>query len=165
MLRAANMSGLISDMLTASLAKHSRVLTVNSYHNGHPDLIIQGRHTNNAAKAAEDGIEIKSTRNPGGKVDTHGGRDQWLCVFVYVVDTKTEPAAQRRPMMFREIYLGRVEKGDFKVYERGALGTRTSSLDASAMSAFRMNWIYRDVPAASTRSAAKRGKADRASRK
>jgi hypothetical protein len=42
MLRPAIMSGLLSDMVTASLAKHSRVLTENLYHNGHPDLIVQG---------------------------------------------------------------------------------------------------------------------------
>jgi len=40
MLRPAIMSGLLSDMLTASLAKHSRVLVENRYFNGHPDLIV-----------------------------------------------------------------------------------------------------------------------------
>ena len=44
MLRAANMSGLLSDMLTASLAKHSRSLTVNAFHNGHPDLLVKGHY-------------------------------------------------------------------------------------------------------------------------
>jgi hypothetical protein len=42
MLRPAAMSGIISDMLTASLAKHSRALVENRYFNGHPDLIVQG---------------------------------------------------------------------------------------------------------------------------
>ena len=41
MLRPAIMSGLLSDMLTSSLAKHSRSLTQNKYHNGHPDLIVK----------------------------------------------------------------------------------------------------------------------------
>lgn len=40
MLRPAIMSGVLSDMLTASLAKHSRVLRENRYFNGHPDLIV-----------------------------------------------------------------------------------------------------------------------------
>src|SRR5262249_46272381 len=35
MVRPAIMSGLLSDMLTASLAKHSRTLTANCYFNGH----------------------------------------------------------------------------------------------------------------------------------
>lgn len=38
MLRPAICSGTISDMLTASLAKHSRTLRENRYFNGHPDL-------------------------------------------------------------------------------------------------------------------------------
>ena len=39
LLRPAIMSGLLSDLLTASLAKHSRTLTVKpAYFNGHPDL-------------------------------------------------------------------------------------------------------------------------------
>ncbi len=33
----------------------------------------------------------------GGAVDTHGARDQWMCVFVYEVDTESEPARDRRP--------------------------------------------------------------------
>ncbi len=95
LLRPANMSGLLSDMLTASIAKHSRTLVQNNYHNGHPDLLLGGRYSNNAAKAGEEGIEVKTTRKAGGAVDTHGGRNQWMCVFVYEVDTKSEPAQDR----------------------------------------------------------------------
>ena len=72
MLRPAIMSGLLSDMLTASLAKHSRVLTENHYFNGHPDLIVQGIYVGNAVKAGTEGIEIKTTRKAVGAVDTHG---------------------------------------------------------------------------------------------
>src|SRR5437870_12479973 len=38
-LRPAIMSGLLSDLLTASIARHSRTLTQNDYFNGHPDLV------------------------------------------------------------------------------------------------------------------------------
>ena len=76
MLRPAIMSGVLSDMLTASLAKHSRVLTENRYFNGHPDLIVQGVYVGNAVKAGTEGVEIKTTRKAGGAVDTHGARDQ-----------------------------------------------------------------------------------------
>lgn len=41
-LRPAIMSGLLSDMLTVSLGKHSRTLTENRFHNGHPDLVLKG---------------------------------------------------------------------------------------------------------------------------
>ena len=77
MLRPANLSGTLSDMLTEALAKHSRVLTPNLFHNGHPDLIVHDRYPSNAVKAG-DGVEVKSTRGRGGAVDTHGARDQTL---------------------------------------------------------------------------------------
>ena len=143
MLRPANMSGLLSDMVTASLAKHSRVLTENLYHNGHPDLIVQGRYPGNAVKAGREGVEIKTTRKPGGAVDTHGARDQWLCVLVYRVDNQTEPAIDRQPMTFTEIYLGQVSVDDFRRNPRGELGTRTATLDRQGITRFRQHWLYR----------------------
>jgi hypothetical protein len=143
MLRPAIMSGLLSDMLTASLAKHSRSLTVNEYFNGHPDLVVRGRYPNNSVKAGVDGVEIKTTRKSGGAVDMHGAREQWLCVFVYDVDLETEPATARQPMTFTEVYLGQVTRADFRRNERGELGTRTATLHAAGLERFRQNWVYR----------------------
>jgi hypothetical protein len=143
MLRPAIMSGILSDMLTASLAKHSRVLTENRYFNGHPDLVVQGVYPDNAAKAGSDGIEIKTTRKSGGAVDTHGAREQWMCVFVYDVDSKTEPAVDRHPMAFTEVYLGKVEIEDFRRNPRGELGTRTATLHRDGIKKLRENWVYR----------------------
>src|ERR1043165_6722017 len=68
MLRPAIMSGLLSDMLTASLAKHSRTLTENKYFNGHPDLVVRGIYPGDAAQAGTEGVEIKTTRKGGGAV-------------------------------------------------------------------------------------------------
>jgi hypothetical protein len=143
MLRPAIMSGLLSDMLTASLAKHSRVLTENHFFNGHPDLIVQGIYVGNAVKAGTEGIEIKTTRKAGGAVDTHGAREQWMCVFVYNVDTESEPARDRQPMKFTEVYLGRVTIEDFRKNPRGELGTRTATLHKEGIKKLRDNWIYR----------------------
>ena len=143
MLRPAAMSGLLSDMITASLAKHSRSLAENRHFNGHPDLVVQGIYPNNAVKAGSEGIEIKSTRKPGGAVDTHGARDQWMCVFVYATDHVTEPATAREPMQFREVYLAQVTQADFRRNERGELGTRTATLDRKGVQKLRANWIYR----------------------
>jgi len=145
MLRPAIMSGVLSDMLTASLAKHSRVLTENNYFNGHPDLVVQGVYARNSVKAGDKGVEIKTTREKGGAVDTHGARNQWLCVFVYKVDNKTEPASTRRPMVFKEVYLSHVTEEDFRRNPRGELGTRTATLDRYGVARFRENWVYKDL--------------------
>ncbi|TSA42148.1 MAG: hypothetical protein D4R58_00545 [Betaproteobacteria bacterium] len=143
MLRPAIMSGLLSDMLTASLAKHSRTLVENCYFNGHPDLVVQGKYADNSVKAGEHGIEIKTTRKAGGAVDTHGARNQWMCVFVYGVDNSSEPASDRAPLKFTEIYLGKVVIEDFRKNARGELGTRTATLHAKGIAKLRQSWIYR----------------------
>jgi len=143
MLRPAAMSGLVSDLLTASLANHSRSLTENRYFNGHPDLVVSGFYPNDRVQAGSRGIEIKSTRKKGGAVDTHGARDQWMCVFVYEVDTETEPARHRRPTSFKEIYLADVRIDDFRRNSRGELGTRTATLHREGLRKLREHWIYR----------------------
>jgi hypothetical protein len=143
MLRPAIMSGLLSDMLTASLAKHSRVLVENRYFNGHPDLIVQGVYAGNAITSGKDGVEIKTTRKAGGAVDTHGAREQWMCVFVYAVDTESEPAKDRKAMTFTEIYLGQVSIDDFRKNPRGELGTRTATLHKDGIKKLRESWVYK----------------------
>lgn len=143
MLRPAIMSGLLSDMLTASVAKHSRTLTVNCYFNGHPDLVVRGAYPDNCVKAGAEGVEIKTTRKEGGAVDTHGAREQWMCVFVYKVDNETEPARSREPMTFTEVYLGQVSTDDFRRNPRSELGTRTATLHRDGIEKLRQNWIYK----------------------
>jgi hypothetical protein len=143
-LRPAIMSGLLSDLLTASIAKHARTLTQNKYFNGHPDLVIKGVYAADAVKAGTEGVEIKTTRKSGGAVDTHGARDQWMAVFVYEVDIQAEPARDRHAMTFTELYLGKVEIADFRKNARGELGTRTATLHREGIGKLRSNWVYRD---------------------
>jgi hypothetical protein len=143
MMRPAAMSGIISDMVTASLAKFSRSLVENRHFNGHPDLILRGRYAKDAVASGVDGIEIKSTRKAGGAVDTHGARAQWMCVFVYEIDITTEPASERRAMQFTEVYLGKVEEVDFRSNARSTLGTKTSTLHRAGIAKLRECWVYR----------------------
>ena len=142
--RPAIMSGLLSDLLTASMAKHSRVLTQNNYFNGHPDLLVKGVYPNDSVKAGTEGVEIKTTRKAGGAVDTHGARNQWLAVFVYNIDNATQPARERKAMTFTEIYLGQVTIEDFRRNPRGELGTRTATLHREGILKLRRNWVYKD---------------------
>jgi hypothetical protein len=141
--RRAIFSGIVSDALTASLARHSRVLTENRFHNGHPDLIPEGLYPNNAVPAGTEGVEIKATRGSGA-VDTHGAREAWLGVFRYALDTATEPAVQRAPTRISEVLLARLTVEDFRRNPRGELGTRTASPNERGMAKLRANWIYRE---------------------
>ena len=105
--------------------------------------MVGGVYENDSVRAGVEGVEIKTTRKHGGAVDTHGARDQWMCVFVYDVDQETQPAKNRRPMVFREVYLGHVTTDDFRENSRGRLGTRTATLDRKGILKIRSNWIYR----------------------
>lgn len=140
--RPAIFSGILSDAITASVARHSRVLIPNQFHNGHPDLIPEGRYALNRVAAGEDGVEIKATRGSGA-VDTHGARAAWLCVFRYQVDSRTEPEVDRSPTKFTEILLARLEVEDYRRNPRGELGTRTASPNRAGLAKLRENWIYR----------------------
>ena len=51
-----------------------------------------------------------------------------MCVFAYEVDCLTEPAKDRAPMTFSEVYLGKVTQDDFRKNSRSELGTRTATL-------------------------------------
>ena len=143
MLRPAIMSGVLSDMLTSSLANHSRTLVENRFFNGHPDLIVNGVYPDNSIQAGEQGVEIKTTRRRGGAVDTHGAREQWMCVFVYEVDNVTEPAVMRAPLTITEVYLAHVTLDDFRRNPRGELGTRTATLHREGIRKLREHWVYR----------------------
>lgn len=144
MLRGQAMSGMLSDMLTNAMSKHARVLTQNMHHNGHPDLIVKGHYAKDATQSGEHGVEVKSTSKWGGAVDTHGARNQWLCVFVYQTDNETEPATAREPMKFREVYIAKVEIADFRLNNRGPLGTRTATLHRHGLPKLRAGWVYLD---------------------
>ncbi len=104
---------------------------------------LNGVYPQNQAKSGTEGVEIKTTRKRGGAVDTHGARDQWMCVFVYEVDIETEPVRNRAPMTFLEIYLGQVTREDFRNNARGELGTRTSTLHKDGIEKLRSNWVYK----------------------
>jgi hypothetical protein len=95
-------------------------------------------------KAGTEGVEIKTTRKIGGAVDTHGARNQWMAVFVYNIDNKTQPARERKALTFTEIYVAQVSIEDFRRNPRGELGTRTATLHREGILKLRGNWIYKD---------------------
>ena len=76
-------------------------------------------------------------------MDTHGARDQCMCVFVYEVDGCSEPAQSRAPMRFTEIYIGEVRIEEFRRNNRGELGTRTATLAREGIKKLRENWLYK----------------------
>lgn len=80
-IRGAIYTGMLSDLLAEAIANHAAGLVKNMHANGHPDLLPAGRYPDNAAPAAEEGVEIKVTKKAGGAVDMHSDRPAWYCVF------------------------------------------------------------------------------------
>ena len=66
-----------------------------------------------------------------------------MCVFVYDVDTVSEPARDRRALTFLAVYLGKVAVADFRKNPRGELGTRTATLHKEGIKKLRENWLYK----------------------
>jgi len=140
--RPAIFTGMISDLMAAGLAQHSRVLVTNSYHNGHPDLLPRGEYPNDAVKSGDSGVEVKTTRGRGS-VDAHGARPGWMCLFRYEVDAITQPARSRRPTEITEILIAELTVEDFRRNERSELGTRTASPNREGLAKLRTNWVFR----------------------
>lgn len=146
MVRPAGLSGMLSDMLTDSLASHARGLTVNLHHNGHPDLLVKGRYPGDAVEAGTDGVEVKASRRLGGAVDAHAPRNETMCVFTYAVDNSPSLSAlDREPLTFQEIYLAKVTESDFRVNQRGSRGTRTATLHREGLTKLRAGRLYSDL--------------------
>ena len=57
-------------------------------------------------------------------------------------DNTSEPAADREPMTFTEVYLANVGVDDFRRNPRGELGTRTATLDRFGVRKLREHWLY-----------------------
>lgn len=142
--RGAIYSGLLSDMIVAALAQHSLGLTKNTWRNGHPDLVPVGRYPNDSILSAEDGVEVKVTSKAGGGVDMHGARPAWYAVFRYETDFITQPAMNRRPTRFTDVWLARLTEDDFRRNERGELGTRTATPHREGLARLRAGRLYRE---------------------
>lgn len=67
-----------------------------------------------------------------------------MCVFVYEVDSTTEPLRSRRPLRFTEAYLADVNVDHFRRNARGELGTRTATLHKDGLASLRAGWLYLD---------------------
>lgn len=144
--RGAVFSGLLSDVISAALAKHSLGLVRNQYPaNPHPDLLPVGRYTDGSAQSAHDGVEVKVTKKPGGGVDMHGDRPAWYAIFRYAVDYETQPVITRAPTRFTNVWLAKLTAADFRKNPRGPLGTRTASPDRGGLAKLRAAWVYNDA--------------------
>ncbi len=149
-LMAATFSGMLSEFIVRQLSSHSKTLTRNLYHNGHPDLIPTNRYPGNAAQYGHDGVEIKTSRYASGW-QGHNPEKIWIMVFRYDNDPyqpekDPRPLDERAPFQIVEVLAAELDKTDWSAQGRksGSRRTPTASIIASGTAKLRANWIYRD---------------------
>ncbi|MEX0785360.1 MAG: hypothetical protein WD939_01870 [Dehalococcoidia bacterium] len=144
-LMAATFSGVISEMVVQSTSKQSASLIRNQYHNGRPDLLPRGRYPNDAALRAEEGVEVKASRNEGGW-QGHNVESGWIMIFQYQADLDAEPVEQRQPTRFVRVLLAQLDEGDWSFSGRreGSRRTITASILRSGKEKLLARPLYLD---------------------
>lgn len=123
-LAAATFSGIMSELVVEGISKRSVAVVKNRYHNGRPDLLPAGLYPNDAAQRADEGIEVKASRNAGGW-QGHNVEPGWLMVVQYVVDTDTEPVEERSPTTIVRVLAARLDERDWGFSGRAETSRRT----------------------------------------
>jgi hypothetical protein len=140
-----SLSGLISEILVKNLDKNSTTLVRNKKVGGHPDLILKGRYPNDEALRAEEGIEIKSSKQKGGW-QGHNPEECWLMVFRYILGDSSSPIYERKPIEFVQVLAAKLSISDWSFSGRRGTSRRTitASITASGMDKLRSNPIYQN---------------------
>jgi hypothetical protein len=145
-LMSANFSSMVGEFMNVSIPKYCRTIVKNCYHNGHPDLLPQGRFPNDLAQHAPEGIEVKASRYPNGW-QGHNAENVWLMVFVFDSNTARDAALDIRPKPFRFIKVVGAEltSADWLFAGRSETSRRTitASVTRSGFDKMEANWIYR----------------------
>ncbi|HTU17154.1 MAG TPA: hypothetical protein VMG10_03770 [Gemmataceae bacterium] len=147
MLMPANFSSMVGEFIIATIPKYCKTLAKNKYHNGHPDLLPEGRYPGDSVQHEQEGIEVKASRYLRGW-QGHNAEDCWLMVFCFVASRGSDLAKgiAPRPFAFKRVYLGQIVKADwiFSGRKEGSRRTITASVTQSGYEKMTRNWIYSD---------------------
>lgn len=135
----ATLSALISDLFAYALAFESLQLEVNSFHNGHPDLVPVGVYPGDGIQAGHEGVEVKATKNV--VADAHGARAGWWCQVRYQVPVRLSGATDDPAV--RQVCLSRFDESDFRRNPRKTeTGTRTATPSGEAVRRLNQSVVY-----------------------
>lgn len=145
MLAAATFSGIMSELVVEGISKRSISLVKNRHHNGRPDLLPAGQYPEDKALRADEGIEVKASRN-SGSWQGHNVEPGWLLVVQYAVDTKTEPVEERRPTTIVRVLTAKLDERDWGFSGRGTSSRRTptASILQSGVAKLEAGAVYLD---------------------
>jgi len=142
----ANFSSMVGEFVKTAIAEHCPSLASNRFHNGHPDLLPEGRFPGNSAQHTTEGIEIKASRYDKGW-QGHNRERTWLMVFVFDANRDRdmfEDDAAAYPFRFKRVLGAQLVQDDWKFAGRaaGSRRTITTSVRPSGYEKMNANWIY-----------------------
>lgn len=137
-------SGMLSEFVVKSIAKHSAALLRNDRVGGHPDLLPKGHYPDTSVLRGETGIEVKTSRQSGGW-QGHNPESCWIMIFRYELGTENEKGLWT-PTRFVEVLCAELTLEDWALAERKSTSrrTRTVSINSKGLEKLRKNYIYRD---------------------
>lgn len=137
-------SGVISELLVKNISSSSSAVCRNERIGGHPDLIPRNIYPNDQTLRGEEGLEIKSSKQPGGW-QGHNPENSWVIIFRYTIDTEI-PALVRPPITFVQVLAAKLEFNDWTFSGRNGNSRRTitASINERGMDKLRSNPVYQD---------------------
>ena len=146
LLMPANFSSVVSEFMNTSIPRYCPTLARNTYHNGHPDLVLIGKYPNNSAQYATDGIEVKASRYLSGW-QGHNIEEGWLLVFVFDSNRPADLTRNVAPRPFRFVKVLGAELArevwSFAGRSETSRRTITASVTPTGLVKMEANWIYR----------------------
>jgi hypothetical protein len=134
-------SGLVSEALVKNIAKHSKAVVRNRRIGGRPDLIPARHPGGDSQLRCDQGIEVKTSRQPGGW-QGHNPESGWVMVFRYEL-----ASSESEPTRFVQILAAELEPIDWSLAERGRASrrTRTCSINQGGVEKLRANAVYQEA--------------------
>jgi hypothetical protein len=145
-LMQANFSSIVGEFINITIPKYCNTLTKNKYHNGHPDLIENGKFPYNSVQHSHDGIEIKASRYEKGW-QGHNPENIWLMVFVFDC-LRPNDNILHKPFYFKAVYGAKLDEDDWQFAGRkeGSRRTITATVKRTGFEKMNNNWIYKCQP-------------------
>jgi hypothetical protein len=114
LLDPAGFSGFISRTIVDRIARLSRALERNLYHNGYPDLLPRGAYPGSAVQHGDrGGLEVKASRG-NSSWQAHGPRAGWFLVVQFDLDHDESKAQQdREPTRVLAVLLAELLESDW----------------------------------------------------
>ena len=145
-LMAANFSNTVGDFFISAVDRHCPTVAKNRYHNGHPDLIVRGKHPDDAVQYCDEGIEVKASRYVKSW-QGHNAENCWLMVVMFEGNGPRDEYLKIAPMPFRftGVVGAQLTKADWQFAGRSETSRRTitASVKDSGYQKMMANWIYR----------------------